>query len=60
MNIMMACCGFGGAALPLIAGFGVSLGGESIAYYISGAAAMLLLLALISAQKAPNDRDLKG
>jgi fucose permease len=59
MNIMMACCGFGGAVLPLIAGFGVSLGGESIAYYISGAASVLMLLALISAQKAPN-RDLKA
>jgi fucose permease len=58
MNIMMACCGFGGAALPLAAGFGVSLGGESIAYYISAAAFGLMLLALMSALKAPKKQDL--
>jgi fucose permease len=56
LNIMMAFSGFGGAAVPFVAGLLVlGIGVESAAYYLSAAlAALMLALYLASHKKGAN------
>lgn len=53
MNMMMSFSGFGGAALPVLAGLAVfGLGSESAAYYLSAAVAgAMLVLYLLSTRE---------
>lgn len=63
MNVMMSFCGFGGAVMPLIAGFAVNGGAQSAAYYVSAAGAVLMLTALLASfrvTREPKSRDMKA
>lgn len=52
LNVMMTFSGLGGAALPLLSGVAVNQSSQAAAYYISGAACVLMLFIYLFSYKA--------